>query len=169
MSLKVGRLSGVDIRLHYSWFLIFALLAWSLASGYLPYGYPGQSDVFYWGVGAVSAAMLFISVLIHEVAHSVVAQRFKIKVNSITLYFLGGVSETAEEAHTPQAELRMAAAGPLTSIVLGVIFYGIYLVGGFLPLAVLAVLQYAGTSTSSSPPSTSSPPSPWTAAGSCAA
>lgn len=144
MSLKVGRLFGVDIRLHYSWFLIFALLAWSLASGYLPYGYPGQSDVFYWGVGAVSAAMLFISVLIHEVAHSVVAQRFKIKVNSITLYFLGGVSETAEEAHTPQAELRMAAAGPLMSIVLGVVFYGIYLIGGFLPLAIIAVLQYAG-------------------------
>ncbi len=144
MSLKVGRLYGVDIRLHYTWFLIFALLAWSLAWGYLPYGYPGQSDAFYWGVGAVSAAMLFVSVLIHEVAHSVVAQRFKIKVNSITLYFLGGVSETAEEAHTPEAELRMAAAGPLTSIVLGVIFYGIYLVGGFLPLAVVAVLQYAG-------------------------
>ena len=144
MSLKVGRLYGVDIRLHYSWFIIFGLLAWSLAWGYLPNGYPGQSDIFYWGVGAVSAAILFISVLIHEIAHSVVAQRFKIKVNSITLYFLGGVSETAEEAHTPEAELRMAAAGPLTSIALGIIFYGVYLIGGFLPLAVLAVLQYAG-------------------------
>jgi Zn-dependent protease len=140
----VGRLYGVDIRLHYTWFLIFTLLAWSLAWGYLPDGYPGQSDAFYWGVGVVSAAMLFISVLIHEIAHSVVAQRFKIKVNSITLYFLGGVSETAEEAHTPEAELRMAAAGPLMSIALGIIFYGTYIIGGFLPLAVIAVLQYAG-------------------------
>ena len=66
-------------------------------------------------------------------------------MNSITLYFLGGVSETAEEAHTPEAELRMAAAGPLTSIVLGVVFYAIFVLGGgLLPLAVVAVLEYAG-------------------------
>ena len=143
--MKVGRLFGVEVRLHYTWFLIFALLTWSLAWGYLPFGYPGQGDVFYWGVGAFSAAMLFVSVLIHEVAHSVVAQRYKIKVNSITLYFLGGVSETAEEAHTPEAELRMAAAGPLTSIVLGAAFYILFLLGkGFLPIAVVAVLEYAG-------------------------
>lgn len=145
LSLKVGRLFGVEVRLHYSWFLIFVLLAWSLAWGYLPVGYPGQSDAFYWGVGAVSAAMLFVSVLIHEVAHSVVAQRNKIKVNSITLYFLGGVSETAEEAHTPDAELRMAAAGPLTSVALGVLFYSVFALGGAaLPVAVVAVLEYAG-------------------------
>ena len=145
MSLKIGRLYGVDVRLHYSWFLTFALLTWSMAWGYLPDGYPGQGDVFYWGVGAFSTAMLFVSVLIHEVAHSVVAQRYKIKVNSITLTFLGGVSETAEEAHTPEAELRMAAAGPLSSTVLGVAFYAIFLLGkGFLPIPVVAVLEYSG-------------------------
>src|SRR4030042_3437734 len=141
LSLKVGWLFGVEVRLHYTWFLIFALLTWSLAWGYLPVGYPEQGDVCYWGGGAFCAAMLFVSVLIHEVAHSVVARRYKIKVNSITLYFLGGVSETAEEAHTPEAELKMAAAGPLTSIALGVVFYGIFLLGGgFLPVAVVAVL-----------------------------
>ncbi len=145
MSLKIGSLRGVDVRLHYTWFLIFAFLTWSLAWGYLPAGYPGQGDAFYWGVGAASALILFISVFIHEVAHSVVAQRYNIKVNSITLYFLGGVSETAEEAHTPDAELRMAAAGPLTSIVLGVLFYSSFLLlGSALPLAVVAVLEYAG-------------------------
>lgn len=145
MSLKVGRLFGVEIRLHYTWFFIFVLLTWSLAWGYLPFEYPGHSDTFYWGVGTVSAAILFVSVLIHEIAHSVVAQRYKIKVNSITLYFLGGVSETAEEAHSPDAELRMAAAGPLTSIALGVAFYGAFLLGGAaLPAAAVAVLEYAG-------------------------
>ena len=145
MSLKIGHLYGVEVRLHYTWFLIFAFLTWSLAWGDLPVGYPGQSGIFYWGVGAVSALMLFISVLIHEVAHSVVAQRYKIPVNSITLYFLGGVSEIAEEAHTSEAELRMAAAGPLISIVLGVVFYAVYILGGsFLPLSVVAVLQYSG-------------------------
>ncbi|MCX6649687.1 MAG: site-2 protease family protein [Candidatus Bathyarchaeota archaeon] len=145
MSLKIGHLYGVEVRLHYTWFLIFAFLTWSLAWGYLPAGYPGQSDVFYWGVGAASALVLFVSVLIHEVAHSVVAQRYKIPVNSITLYFLGGVSEIAEEAHTPEAELRMAAAGPLTSVVLGVVFYAVFFFGGgLLPLPVVAVLEYAG-------------------------
>ena len=145
LSLKVGRLFGVEVRLHYSWFLIFAYLTWSLAWGYLPVGYPGQGDAFYWGVGAFSAAMLFISVLIHEVAHSVVAQRNNIKVNSITLYFLGGVSEMTEEAHTSDAELMMAAAGPLISIVIGVAFYAFFLFGrGFLPIAIVAVLEYTG-------------------------
>ena len=145
MSLKIGRLAGVEVRLHYSWFLIFAFLTWSLAWGYLPLGYPGQSDAFYWGVGAASALMLFISVLIHEVAHSAVAQRYKIPVNSITLYFLGGVSEIAEEAHEPGAELRMAAAGPLTSVLLSVVFTAIHTYArGILPIAVSAVVEYAG-------------------------
>ncbi len=143
MSLKVGRISGVEIRLHYSWFIIFVLVAWSLAVGYLPFEYPGQSSTFYWAVGLVASAVLFGSVLIHEVAHTLVAQRYKIAVNSITLYFLGGVSETAEEAHTPGAELRMAAAGPLMSIVLGVVFFGLWAIGPALPVSALAVFQYS--------------------------
>jgi Zn-dependent protease/CBS domain-containing protein len=145
MSLKIGRISGVEIRLHYTWFLIFAFLTWSLAWGYLPLGYPGQSDAFYWGVGAASAIMLFVSVLIHEVAHSRVAQSYNIPVRSITLYFLGGVSEIEEEAHESSAEVRMAAAGPLTSIGLGVLFYSLFItVGNILPIAVQAVVEYAG-------------------------
>lgn len=143
MSLKVGRISGVEIRLHYTWFIIFVLVAWSLAYGYLPFQYPGQSNVFYWAIGFIASAVLFLSVLIHEVAHTLVAQRYKIAVNSITLYFLGGVSETAEEAHTPGAELRMAAAGPLMSIVLGVVFLGLWGIGSLIPLGAIAVFQYS--------------------------
>ncbi len=144
MSLKVGRVSGIEIRLHFSWFLIFVLVAWSLAVGYLPNGYPGQNVIFYWSIGVIAAATLFISVLLHEIAHSLVAQRYKISVTSITLYFLGGVSETAEEAHTPDAELRMAAAGPLTSVLIGVIFYFLWQLGGnWLPVGAIAVFQYS--------------------------
>ena len=144
MSLKVGKISGITIKLHYSWFVIFVLMAWSLASGYLPDGYPGQSTTFYWSVGIMAAATLFLSVLIHEVSHSLVAERYKIHVESITLYFLGGVSETAEEAHTAKEELRMAAAGPAISLALGVVFYLLWLASAVaLPLAVVAVLQYA--------------------------
>jgi Zn-dependent protease/CBS domain-containing protein len=144
LSLKVGEISGITIKLNYSWFIIFVLMAWSLASGYLPYSYPDQSETFYWGVGVVGAAALFLSVLIHEVSHSLVAKRYKIRVESITLYFLGGVSETEEEAQSAEEELRMAAAGPLTSLGLGVVFYLLWLGSTFaLPLAVVAVLEYA--------------------------
>jgi Zn-dependent protease len=144
LSVKVGKISGITIKLHYSWFIIFVLMAWSLASGYLPDGYPDQSTTFYWSVGIMAAAALFLSVLIHEVSHSLVAKRYKIQVESITLYFLGGVSETAEEAHTAKEELRMAVAGPATSLGLGVVFYLLWLGSAItLPLAVVAVLEYA--------------------------
>ena len=144
MSLKIGRVAGIDIKLHYSWFIIFVFISLSLATGYLVDEYPGQTSFFYWSVGVFAATLLFISVLIHEVAHSLVAQRFKIAVGRITLYFLGGVSETLEEAHTPKAELRMAAAGPLTSLGLGALFFIIWVVSArVLPLSVYAVLEYA--------------------------
>ena len=144
MSLKVGKIAGIDIRLHYSWFVIFVLIAWSLAVGYLPDAYPNQSQGFYWTVGLVSSAFLFISVLVHEVFHSIVARRNNISVRGITLHFFGGVSEISEEVSSPSVELKMAAAGPLTSLVIGVVFLGLWLLipSGF-AIGVRATLQYA--------------------------
>lgn len=142
LSIKVGSFSGIEIRLHYSWFIIFVLLTYSLATGYLPTGYPGQSNSFYWGKGAISAALLFISVLLHEFGHSLVAIYYKVPVKRITLYFLGGVSEIEEEAHTPGAEFRLAVVGPLISIALGIIFYGLQIIPS-LPLGAIAVFYYS--------------------------
>ena len=145
MTLKVADLFGVQVRFHYSWFVIFALITWSLAAGYLPSQYPDQPTSFYWTVGAISAASLFLSVLVHEISHSVVARESGVGVRRITLHFFGGVAEIEEEARSPGVELKMAAAGPLSSLALAVILMVLWrlaLAGG-LPLGIRATLRYA--------------------------
>jgi len=145
LSVPVGKISGIEIRLHYSWFIILIILTWSLAVGYLPGQYPNQSQIFYWTVGAIAAMSLFLSVLIHEVAHSIIARKNSIAVRRITLHFFGGVSEIEEEAREPGVEMKMAAAGPLTSLVLGLIFLGFLRVATSynLPLGLEAIFRYA--------------------------
>ncbi len=145
MSLKVGKISGIEIRLHYSWFVIFALVTWSLATGYLPFEYSGQPEFFYWTVGAIAAGTLFLSVLVHEVAHSIVASRNKLAVPRITLFFFGGVSEISEEPKDASTELKMAASGPLSSLLIGITFVGAWFISmPVAPIGVKAILQYAG-------------------------
>lgn len=143
MSIKVGKISGIEIRLHYSWFVVFGLITWSLAVGYLPDQYPGQTSSFYWTVGAIASATLFLSVLVHEISHSTVARRNNVNVRGITLHFFGGVSEISEEIGSSGVELRMAAMGPLTSVAIGVVFW---ILGTLTPasvaLGIRATLQY---------------------------
>ncbi|MFH1560600.1 MAG: site-2 protease family protein [Chloroflexota bacterium] len=123
---QLGRLFGISIGVHFSWIFIFLLIAWSLASSYLPDEYPGWSTNTYWGVGAAASALLFVSVLIHELSHSLVATSRGRKVRGITLFFLGGVSEIEEESANPSEEFWMSIAGPLTSFVLAAIFWGLF-------------------------------------------
>lgn len=124
-SFKLFRIFGIDIGIHFTWIIIFVFFSWSLAQGYFPLVYPDWSTAVYWIMGIVGALMIFISVLIHEMAHSLVARRRGIPVNSITLFILGGVSNLEEEPAKPSAEFAMAIAGPLTSFVLALIFWGI--------------------------------------------
>jgi len=77
-SWEIGRALGIPIRIHASWFLVFVFVTWSLATGYLPGALPGLSELRYWGMGAVAALLLFLSVLLHELGHSYVAQRYRI-------------------------------------------------------------------------------------------
>src|SRR5215467_15494479 len=81
---RIGRALGIPIRVHASWFLVFLFVTWSLATGYLPDALPGLSDLRYWGMGAVAAVLLFVSVLLHELGHSYVAQRYRIPIGQIT-------------------------------------------------------------------------------------
>lgn len=112
----LGRLFGISIDLDYSWFLIVALLTWMLAASYYPTEFPGWSEAAYWGIGFVTAILLFVSVLVHELAHSLVAKHYGIPVPRITLFLFGGVSQIATEPPNAGTEFWIAIAGPLTSL-----------------------------------------------------
>ena len=113
---------GIPIGLDYSWFLIFALLTWMLANSYYPAEFKHWPPLLYWFTGALTAIMLFVSVLLHELGHSVVALRYKIPVRSITLFIFGGVAQIGTRPPSPSAEFMIAAAGPIVSLGLAVLF-----------------------------------------------
>ena len=117
-SLILGKVFGIPIELHASWFLVAALITWSLAVSYFPQEYPGWATMTYGVVGAVTAILFFGSVLLHELGHSIVALREKVPVRSITLFIFGGVAQIGSEPPTAGAEFRIAIAGPLTSLTL---------------------------------------------------
>lgn len=121
-SVPLGRILGIPINLDYSWFLIFALLTWMLAANYYPAEFKNWSPWQYWITGAVTAILLFASVLLHELGHSIVALRFHISVRSITLFVFGGVAQIGAEPPSPRAEFLIAMAGPVVSFAMAGLF-----------------------------------------------
>lgn len=119
------KIAGIQITLDYSWFIIFALVVWSLSAGYFPHYYPGQSTQAYWIAGLTAALLFFFSVLAHELSHSFMAIHSGIKIPGITLFIFGGVSQLSEDPKDPKIELKIAIVGPLTSFALALIFWGI--------------------------------------------
>jgi len=122
LSFRIGRLAGFQIAIHYSWLFIFILIVLVLSTGYMPLNYPGLSTIAYWTIGLIATVLLFGSVLFHELCHSIVARNYGLPIARITLFFFGGVSEMTEEPNNPKVELKMAAAGPASSILLGILF-----------------------------------------------
>jgi len=122
-SLRIGKIAGIDIYIHVSWIIILVLLTVSLAIGWFPQLYPGQSTATYWIVSLIAALLLFVSVLLHELAHSLVARRRGLPVKNITLFIFGGVSNIEQEPKDPGIELQVAVVGPLTSILIGVVCF----------------------------------------------
>ncbi len=118
----IGRFFGIPVRIHVSWLIIFVLLTWSLSGIYFPGAYKGWSSELYWVVGVVTSLLFFSSVLAHELAHSVLARRRGLRVHDIVLFIFGGVSQIAEESKSAGTEFLVAVVGPLTSVVLGVLF-----------------------------------------------
>lgn len=118
MPIPLGKIGGIPIALDYSWFIIFFLLTGSIAFGVMPGEYPGLSTAEYLAIGVVASVLLFVSIIVHELAHSIVARRNGLKIKRITLFLFGGVSEMAEEPQSASLELRMSLAGPLTSVAL---------------------------------------------------
>ncbi len=139
-SATLFRLFNIDIKLHISWWFIFILLAWSLSGSYFPQILPEKSTYLYAGMGIAAALLLFLSVILHELSHSLVAKAKNIKVESITLFFFGGVASISDEEMKPSAELQMALAGPLFSLLLGGLFYAVAVLNG--NLIITAITQY---------------------------
>ena len=142
--IPIGRVFGISLRLHYTWFIIFVLVTWTLAVQYFPVEYPSWSPTTSILAGVITSLLFFGSVLAHELMHSVVAQKEGIPVRSITLFIFGGVSQMSEEPKRPQDEFRMAFAGPLTSLILGGIFLAIQFWPSDLPAFIHGISKWLG-------------------------
>jgi len=137
------KIAGIQITVDYSWLIIFVLVVWSLSAGYFPHYYPGQSNQTYWIAGLIAAFLFFLSILIHEFSHSLMAIRSGIKISEITLFIFGGISRLSEEAKDPKTELKIALIGPLSSFALALIFWGIKTgLEGNQPSLISVVLNY---------------------------
>lgn len=119
----VGTFFGIQLRIDYSWFIIFALIAWSVITIYIPSYKRGLPLIELASAGIIVTIIFFISVIAHEYAHSLVAKRRGLKIKRITLFLLGGASELQSEPENAKTELLMTVAGPLTSLVAGGIFF----------------------------------------------
>ena len=138
-SFAAGRLLGIRIGLSASWFVIFALVTWSLGAIYFPAQYPWWPVEIHWAMAISGSLLFFGSVLIHELAHSVVALRSGIPVSRITLFIFGGLAQVGREAPTPRIEAAVAVAGPAASLALAALFGLLYLVSRTLSLPLASV------------------------------
>ncbi len=122
MSLQVAEIKQIPIKLHFSLILVFFLITWTLATGFMPRYVPDLNQLQYWIMGITGSIILFLSVLIHELSHSIVARSYGIRVKQIMLFIFGGVSDIEEEPKDFKKEFKMAIAGPLISLALSAFF-----------------------------------------------
>ncbi len=145
-AITVFRVYGIDIRLDPSWFIVAGLFAWSLSVQYFPGILPGQSQLMYISLGVTAMLLFFASLLLHELAHSVVAIGFGLKIENITLFIFGGVAGLKQEPESAREEFLIAIAGPLMSFLLGgagLLIGG--LLGGLGSIPAAALFAYLGT------------------------
>ncbi|OHC12489.1 MAG: hypothetical protein A3K50_06405 [Planctomycetes bacterium RIFOXYD12_FULL_42_12] len=120
---KVATIMGIPIRVHFSWFIVFGLITWSLSTHYFPKAAPELPVASYWIKGTLAALLLFASVAFHELSHSYIAKKYRIPITSITLFIFGGIAQMKGEPPHPKAEFRIAIAGPLSSFFLSGLFF----------------------------------------------
>ena len=125
-SIRLGKILGIEVGVHYSLLLVLLYFSWSLANGFLPGLNPFWSTATYWAVGFTAALLLFASVLVHELAHSVVARASGFQVEGITLFLLGGVSSFKAEDKGPRHEFVISAVGPAASLALAALLFVAY-------------------------------------------
>jgi len=138
----------IPIYINYTWFIVFSLVVSTLAMNYFPQMGPYYSPLTQWGMAFVTAFILFTSILMHELAHSYVAQRQGITIKSITLFVFGGIAQMLGESRTPRGEMKIAAAGPALSLLLSGAFWGIiYFLGQEMPHSPLMAIAHFLAST----------------------
>jgi Zn-dependent protease/CBS domain-containing protein len=146
--IKLGRIFGIEIGLHYSWLIIAVLIALSL-SQYFAEAHPDWNGSVIWTMAIVTALLFFLSIVIHELSHAAIARRNNLPVKSITLFALGGVAEIEKEAENAKTEFWMGISGPITSAVIGLICLGISYLLGWVPMSepntpLMAMLVWLG-------------------------
>jgi len=141
--IKLFKLFGFEVKIDLSWIIIAILITWSLAIGFFPFRYRNLPIQTYWTMGVIGAIGFFLSVIFHEIFHSLVARRFGIPMKGITLFIFGGVSEMGEEPPSAKSEFLVAMVGPLSSIAIALACYGIHLLGlGRWPISIDGVVLY---------------------------
>ena len=137
------KLLGFEVHIDPSWLIIVLLVIWSLTKGWFPSNYRDLAPATYLWMGLCGAAGLFFSIVFHELCHSLVARRFGLPMKGITLFVFGGVAEMSDEPSSAKAEFLMAIAGPLSSILLGLMLYVVTALGGeVLSTPVIGVIDY---------------------------
>ena len=124
-SFRLMKIAGIQITIDASWFVVFILVGLSLSMGYFPRQFPGQSPATYWAAGLLATLLFFGSILVHELAHALMARRAGMHIPEITLFIFGGVARLSAEARDARTEFRIAIVGPLTSFVLALLFWGL--------------------------------------------
>ncbi len=126
-NIRLGKILGIPLNVSYSWFIILGIVTFLLADRFGDQN-PGWSTAEHWLIGAATSLLFFVSVLVHELSHSVLAINRGIPVKGITLFIFGGISQIAREAQRPFVEFIIAGIGPLSSFILGGLFLGLYVV-----------------------------------------
>jgi len=125
-SFRIGRILGINVYIHISWFLVFVLFSLTLSEGYFPAAAPNLSKINYWLMGSIVTLILFGSILLHELAHSITAIKHNLPIKRITLFIFGGVAQIEREPDHPAAEFKIAIAGPLASLATALFFAVLY-------------------------------------------
>lgn len=143
-ALRLGRIAGIPVGVHPSWFVALAVITLSLAQGFFPQSYPGWSEATYWAAGFVAALALFLSVLLHELSHAAAARARGLAVESITLFIFGGVAHIRSEADSPRDEFFIAVVGPVASVLIGGVSWLAARALGVADAPLRAILDYLG-------------------------
>ena len=132
MSLQICTIKKIPIKLHFTLIIVFFLISWTLATGFMPHYYPNLTNLQYWTMGIIGSIMLFVSILLHELSHSLLSIRYGIHVNQIILFIFGGISDIKDETKDFKKEFKIAIVGPLTSYALSGLFWLLFILVSYI-------------------------------------